>query len=115
MEVLRISQVFATFKMTGLHATLGWTAMHWGAGFKFPSKKSAGNRQLNVALQRIAITLMRLERAASVYSARRLTMGNTKTEAIRAFRCQISDEVYRRVRPRPLRAVHRPSCCGRLT
>lgn len=57
-----------------------------------------GNRQLNVALHRIAITQMRLGGSASDYIARRLTMGNTKTEAIRALRRQISDEVYRRLR-----------------
>ncbi len=57
-----------------------------------------GNRQLNVALHRIAITQMRLGGPASDYIARRLTMGNTKTEAIRALRRQISDEVYRRLR-----------------
>lgn len=57
-----------------------------------------GNRQLNVALHRIAITQIRLGGQASAYIARRLTMGNTKTEAIRALRRQISDEVYRRLR-----------------
>lgn len=57
-----------------------------------------GNRQLNVALHRIAITQIRLGGIASAYIARRLTMGNTKTEAIRALRRQISDEVYRRLR-----------------
>jgi transposase len=57
-----------------------------------------GNRQLNVALHRIAITQIRLGGPASAYVARRLTMGNTKTEAIRALRRQISDEVYRRLR-----------------
>ena len=57
-----------------------------------------GNRQLNVALHRIAITQMRLGGAASAYIARRLAIGNTKTEAIRALRRQISDEVYRRLR-----------------
>lgn len=57
-----------------------------------------GNRQLNVALHRIAITQMRLGGEASTYIARRLTRGDTKTEAIRALRRQISDEVYRRLR-----------------
>lgn len=57
-----------------------------------------GNRQLNVALHRIAVTQMRLGGAAATYIARRLTMGNTKTEAIRALRRQISDEVYRRLK-----------------
>jgi len=56
-----------------------------------------GNRQLNVALHRIAITQMRLEGAGKTYIAKRLSHGNTKTEAIRALRRRISDEVYRRL------------------
>jgi transposase len=57
-----------------------------------------GNRQLNVALHRIAITQIRLGGAAADYFARRKAIGNTKTEAIRALRRRISDEVYRRLR-----------------
>lgn len=57
-----------------------------------------GNRQLNAALHRIAITQLRLGGQAKVYVARRLANGNTKTEAIRALRRQLSDEVYRRLR-----------------
>jgi len=57
-----------------------------------------GNRQLNAALHRIAITQLRLGGEAKVYVARRLSNGNTKTEAIRALRRQLSDEVYRRLR-----------------
>jgi transposase len=56
-----------------------------------------GNRQLNVALHRIAVTQMRLEGAGKTYVAKRVSQGNTKTEAIRALRRQISDEVYRRL------------------
>jgi transposase len=56
-----------------------------------------GNRQLNVALHRIAVTQMRLEGAGKTYVAKRLSQGNTKTEAIRALRRRISDEVYRRL------------------
>jgi len=57
-----------------------------------------GNRQLNAALHRIAITQLRLGGAAKLYVARRLSNGDTKTEAIRALRRQLSDEVYRRLR-----------------
>jgi transposase len=56
-----------------------------------------GNRQLNVALHRIAITQIRLRGEASIYVARRLSLGNTKAEAIRALRRKISDEVFRRL------------------
>jgi transposase len=70
----------------------------WSGNHERHRLNRGGNRQLNVALHRIAITQMRLGGAASAYIARRLTMGNTKTEAIRALRRQISDEVYRRLR-----------------
>ena len=45
-----------------------------------------GNRQLNVALHRIAITQIRL------------AAGDSRTEAIRALRRRLSDEVFRRLR-----------------
>src|SRR6266480_3655021 len=70
----------------------------WSGNHERHRLNRGGNRQLNVALHRIAITQMRLGGAASDYIARRMTMGNTKTEAIRALRRQISDEVYRRLR-----------------
>ena len=56
-----------------------------------------GNRQLNAALHRIAITQLRLGGAAGAYVAQRMSRGNSKTEAIRALRRQLSDEVYRRL------------------
>ncbi|HEX2680051.1 MAG TPA: IS110 family transposase [Candidatus Dormibacteraeota bacterium] len=57
-----------------------------------------GNRQLNAALHRVAITQIRLGGEASVYVARKRSLGSTKAEAIRALRRQLSDEVYRRLR-----------------
>jgi len=57
-----------------------------------------GNRQLNLALHRIAVTQIRLEGRGRDYLAKRLAAGDSKTEAIRALRRRISDEVYRRMR-----------------
>lgn len=57
-----------------------------------------GNRQLNAALHRIAITQLRLGGQGRAYVVRRMTLGDSKTEAIRALRRQLSDEVYRRLR-----------------
>ena len=57
-----------------------------------------GNRQLNLALHRIAITQMRIDARGRAYIDRRRAAGDTKTEAIRAFRRRISDEVFRRLR-----------------
>lgn len=57
-----------------------------------------GNRQLNVALHRIAITQMQRPGPGREYIDRRRAAGDTKSEAIRALRRRISDEVFRRLR-----------------
>jgi transposase len=54
-----------------------------------------GNRQLNAAIHRIAITQMRIHDDAKTYLERRIAKGNTKTEAIRALKRKLSDVVYR--------------------
>ena len=54
-----------------------------------------GNRQLNAALHRIAVTQLRQHAAGRAYVERRMAAGHTKTEAIRALRRRLSDEVYR--------------------
>ena len=56
-----------------------------------------GNRQLNVALHRIAITQIRLSGPGRTYLEHRMAAGDTRTEAIRALRRRISDEVFRRL------------------
>jgi transposase len=55
-----------------------------------------GNRQVNAALHRIAITQLRGGKGQQYVEAR-MTRGNTKAEAIRALRRRLSDEVYRRL------------------
>jgi transposase len=57
-----------------------------------------GNRQLNVALHRIAITQVRLGGLGKAYLEHRMAAGDSRTEAIRALRRRISDEVFRRLR-----------------
>jgi len=54
-----------------------------------------GNRQLNAAIHRIAVTQMRCHTDAKAYLERRMTNGNTKTEAIRALKRRLSDVVFR--------------------
>lgn len=54
-----------------------------------------GNRQLNAAIHRIAITQKRCHVDAKSYLERRLALGNTKTEALRALKRKLSDVVYR--------------------
>jgi transposase len=54
-----------------------------------------GNRQLNCAIHRIAVTQMRCHAPAQVYLKTRIAAGNTKTEALRALKRRLSDIVYR--------------------
>jgi transposase len=56
-----------------------------------------GNRQLNLALHRIASTQLRRPGPGQAYYQHRLAAGDTTTEAIRALRRRISDEVWRRM------------------
>jgi transposase len=54
-----------------------------------------GNRQLNAAIHRIAITQARCHDDAIAYLKRRAELGNTPTEARRALKRRLSDIVYR--------------------
>jgi transposase len=58
----------------------------------------SGNRQLNVAIHRIAITQVRLGGAGREYVDRRRAAGDGKREALRALKRQLSNEVFRRMR-----------------
>ena len=57
-----------------------------------------GNRQLNAALHRIAITQARLEGPGKTYIAKRLTNNNTKPEAIRCLKRRLCRTVYNLLR-----------------
>jgi transposase len=54
-----------------------------------------GNRQLNAAIHRIAITQKRIHEPARVYLQRRIGAGNTRVEALRVLKRKLSDVVYR--------------------
>ena len=70
----------------------------WSANAERHRLSRTGNRQLNLALHRIAITQLRIDARAKAYLEQRRARGNTKPEAIRALRRHLSDEVYRRMR-----------------
>jgi transposase len=58
-----------------------------------------GNRQVNAALHRIAITQWRgVGGLGQVYIQTRMTQGHTKTEALRLLRRRLSDVIYRSLR-----------------
>jgi transposase len=54
-----------------------------------------GNRQINCAIHRIAITQKRCHPPAQHYLEHRAQLGNTSTEALRALKRRLSDIVYR--------------------
>lgn len=67
----------------------------WSANQKRHRLSRTGNRQLNCAIHRIAVTQMRCLDAAKAYLERRQTNGNTRPEALRALKRRLSDVVYR--------------------
>lgn len=69
----------------------------WSANKVRHRLSRTGNRQLNAAIHRIAVTQMRIHEGAKAYLERRIQRGNTKTEAIRALKRKLSDVVYRRL------------------
>ena len=75
-----------------------------------------GNRQVNAALHRIAITQAGRPTLGRAYIERRMAAGNTRTEALRLLRRRLSDVVFRtlvadeashsqEIREEPLRAA----------
>jgi transposase len=67
----------------------------WSANKQRYRLSRTGNRQLNLALHRIALTQARHHPDAQRYLARRRANGDTATEAIRALKRRLSDVVYR--------------------
>lgn len=67
----------------------------WSANHTHHRLSRAGNRQLNSAIHRIAITQARYHPPAIEFITRRLAMGNTRRQAIRALKRRLSDAVYR--------------------
>jgi transposase len=57
----------------------------------------SGNRQLNTALHRIAVTQIRMHEPAKTYMTRRMGEGLTKTEALRCLKRHLAEVVYRRL------------------
>jgi transposase len=57
-----------------------------------------GNRQVNAALHRIAVTQWRgVGTIGRAYVERRIASGHSKTEALGMLRRRLSDEVFRRL------------------
>jgi transposase len=80
----------------------------WTANERFRLSRG-GNRQVNAAIHRIAITQWRGNGRGHDYVQGRIDRGDTKRSAIRALKRRLSDEVFRRLhqdlptrQPKPL-------------
>jgi transposase len=63
-----------------------------------------GNRQLNAALHRIAVTQIRLDGLGHAYYQRRRAQGDTTMEALRALKRRLARVVFNLLRPTPAAA-----------
>jgi transposase len=74
-----------------------------------------GNRQLNCALHRLAVTKGRLDPETAAYLARKQAQGKTRREALRCLKRYLARRVWRLLQPpattppTPPPAIHRPS------
>jgi transposase len=82
----------------------------WSANRERHRLNRGGNRQLNCGLHRIAVTQLRLPGPGRAYYQHRIMAGDTNTEAIRALRRRISDEVYRRLDADERHRRTQPTC-----
>jgi transposase len=87
----------ARFKSKDAYARHNGTAPLpvWSANRTRHRLSRTGNRQLNCAIHRIAITQLRCHPPAQAYLKARIAAGNSKTEAIRALKRRLSDTVFR--------------------
>jgi transposase len=67
----------------------------WSANNTRHRLSRTGNRQLNCAIHRIAVTQIRCHPPAQAYLKTRIAAGDSKTEALRALKRRLSDIVYR--------------------
>jgi transposase len=67
----------------------------WSGNSRRHRLNRGGNRQLNAALHRIAVTQLRGAGPARELIERRMAVGATKKEAMRSLRRRLSDVVYR--------------------
>ncbi|WP_265566960.1 transposase [Streptomyces hygroscopicus] len=109
-EVLGKTAGIARFKSKSAYARHNGTAPLpvWSGNRERHRLSRMGNRQLNVALHRIAITPAHYHPEARAYLQRRRDAGDTSTEEIRALKRRLSDVVYRALRRDALLSAEQP-------
>jgi len=110
--VLTAAKIVAETAQIGRFPTEGHFARYAGTA-PVPASSGAvhrhrfnrrGNRQLNAALHRIAVTQLRIHQPAKDYVAKKRSEGMSKTEAIRALKRRLSRVVFK-----TMTSVNRPT------
>lgn len=99
---------FSTEAKLALHAGVAPLEVSSGERRRHRLNRS-GNRQLNTALHRIAVTRMRMHEPAKIYLARRQQEGLNKREALRCLKRHLIGAVYRRLKDAENRRTQEPS------
>jgi len=92
---------FATDAKYAMHAGVAPIPV-WSGRTKGRVRMSkSGNRQLNAALHRIAVTQLRLGGLGRAYYDKRLAAGDTSTEALRALKRRLARTVFNTLKNNP--------------
>ncbi|MFF4120513.1 transposase [Streptomyces sp. NPDC001714] len=99
-KILKRTAGIARFKSKSAYARHNGTAPLpvWSGNREGHRLSRMGNRQLSVALHRIAITQAHYHPEARDYLQRRRLAGDTSTESIRVLKRRLCDVVYRALR-----------------
>jgi transposase len=100
---------FATEAKLALHAGVAPLEVSSGERKRHRLNRS-GNRQLNTAVHRMAVTQIRIYEPAKVYMARRQQEGLTRREALRCLKRHLIAVVYRRLGEAEARRTEEASC-----
>ena len=88
---------FASAAKLAMHAGVAPIPASSGARHRYRLNRH-GNRQLNAALHRIAVTQGRWHPEARIYLARKQECGKSRREAVRALKRHLASVVYRAMR-----------------
>ena len=92
---------FATDAKYAMHAGVAPIPVWSGRTQGRVRHNKSGNRQLNAALHRIAITQIRLSGLGKAYYDKRITAGDSTTEAIRALKRRLARIVFQTLKNNP--------------
>jgi transposase len=95
---------FSSEAKFAMHAGIAPLPVWSGDRTRFRLNRS-GNRQLNTAIHRIAVTQIRMHEPAKLFMKRKIAEGKTKTEALRSLKRHIARKVYDTMKSHPIKSA----------